>query len=109
MQCNPKVASLIMKASTDGGVMEGIRTAMAFMYGQYAMLAQPVTESISTKRMTLSRDDFFPTAAVQAMVRILRDRSLSVHHVMVVQALMFVFESLGWGCVASLPKSVPYV
>jgi C-terminal, D2-small domain, of ClpB protein len=29
MQGNPKVASLIMKASTDGGVMEGIRTAMA--------------------------------------------------------------------------------
>jgi ATP-dependent Clp protease ATP-binding subunit ClpA len=28
MQDNPKVASLIMKASTDGGVMEGIRTAM---------------------------------------------------------------------------------
>lgn len=28
MQDNPKVASLIMKASTDGSVMEGIRTAM---------------------------------------------------------------------------------
>jgi Domain of unknown function (DUF3385) len=52
------------------------------------MVAQPVTESMSTKWMTLSRDAFFPTVAVQAMVRILRDPSISVHHVMVVQALI---------------------
>jgi hypothetical protein len=90
---------------------EDQKPASSFMYEQYAMVAQPVTGimSTSTKRMTPSQDDFFPTVAVQALIRILRDPSLSVHHVMVVQALMFVYESLGLGCVPYLPKSVPYV
>lgn len=83
--------------------------ASLFMYDQYAMEAQPITGVVSMKRMTPSDYDFFPTVAVQALLRILRDPSLSVHHVMVLQALMFVFNSLGLACVPFLPKVVPHL
>lgn len=83
--------------------------ASLFMYEQYATAAQPITGVVSMKRITPSDDDFFPHVAVQALVRILRDLSLSVHHVMVLQALMFVFNSLGLACVQFLPKVVPHI
>lgn len=49
-----------------------------------------------------SLDDFYPAIAISALMRILKDQSLSQHHIMAIQALGFIFKSLGI-------KSVPYL
>lgn len=49
-----------------------------------------------------SLDDFYPAVAITALMKILKDQSLSQHHVMAIQALGFIFKSLGM-------KSVPYL
>lgn len=49
-----------------------------------------------------SLDDFYPAVAIGTLMRIIRDPSLSQHHTMVVQAITFIFKSLGL-------KSVPYI
>jgi len=59
--------------------------AHLYMYEQYAMTAQPVSKLLSTRRLTPSDDDFYPTVVVQALTRILKDSSLVVHHGMVMQ------------------------
>jgi serine/threonine-protein kinase mTOR len=45
--------------------------------------------------------------AVKALMSILRDSSLSVHHGMVTQAVMFIFKSLGLRCVPFLEHILP--
>lgn len=81
--------------------------AYLFMYEQYAMVAQPVSTVPPAKRMTPSSEGFYPTVAIQALMRIFRDQSLAVHHGQVVQAVMFIFKSLGMQCVPYLDKVVP--
>ena len=49
-----------------------------------------------------SLDDFYPAVAISALMKILKDQSLSQHHIMAIQALGFIFKSLGI-------KSVPYL
>jgi FKBP12-rapamycin complex-associated protein len=83
--------------------------ACLFMYEQYAMIAQPVSSLLPAKRMSPSDDDFFPTVAIQGLMRIFRDPSLAVHHGMVAQAIMFIFKSLGLKCVPFLNKVVPHM
>ena len=49
-----------------------------------------------------SLEDFYPSIAINSLMRILKDQSLSQHHTMAIQALGFIFKSLG-------VKSVPYL
>ncbi len=49
-----------------------------------------------------SLEDFYPSIAINSLMRILKDMSLSQHHTMAIQALGFIFKSLGI-------KSVPYL
>ena len=56
---------------------------------------EPIHLSIQT-----ADDEFYPTVAVQALTRILKDSSLAVHHGMVMQVIMFIFNSLGMRCVS---------
>jgi FKBP12-rapamycin complex-associated protein len=81
--------------------------AAHFMYEQYAMTAQPVTSLPPSKRTTPLQEGFYPAVAIQALMRIFRDSSLVVHHGMVVQAVMFIFKSLGVRSVPFLNKFVP--
>lgn len=83
--------------------------AYLFMYEQYAMVAQPVSSLPPAKRMTPSDEEFYPTVAIQALMRTFRDPSLAVYHGMVVQAVMFIFKSLGLRCVPYLGKVVPHM
>ncbi|KAJ3290058.1 phosphatidylinositol kinase- protein kinase tor1 [Borealophlyctis nickersoniae] len=54
-----------------------------------------------------SSDDYYPTVAVGALMKILRDPSLSVHHTAVIQAVMYIFKTLGLKCVPFLPQIMP--
>ena len=55
----------------------------------------------------LPLDEFYPAVAMVTLMRILRDPSLSNHHTMVVQAVTFIFKSLGLKCVQFLPQVMP--
>ncbi|KAM8927600.1 serine/threonine-protein kinase mTOR [Pelodytes ibericus] len=55
----------------------------------------------------LPLDEFYPAVSVVTLMRILRDQSLSNHHTMVVQAITFIFKSLGQKCVQFLPQVMP--
>ena len=83
--------------------------AHIFMYEQYAMVAQPVSRMLPPRRITPSEDDFYPTVTIQALTRIFKDPSLAVHHGMVMQAIMFIFNYLGQKCVPFLDKVVPHM
>lgn len=54
-----------------------------------------------------SSDDYYSTVAINSLMRILRDPSLASYHVKVVGSLMFIFKSMGLGCVPYLPKVLP--
>ena len=52
---------------------------------QYAMTAQPLSKLSPARRLSPSDEGFFPTVAVQALMRILKDTSLSNLHGMVMK------------------------
>ncbi|XP_056160920.1 serine/threonine-protein kinase TOR isoform X3 [Syzygium oleosum] len=52
-------------------------------------------------------EDYYSTVAINSLMRILRDPSLASHHRKVVGSLMFIFKSMGLGCVPYLPKVLP--
>jgi tetratricopeptide (TPR) repeat protein len=79
------------------------------MYEQYSMVAQPVSSLPPARRMTPGDEEFYPTVAIQALMDIFKDPSLAVHHGMVMQAIMFIFKSLGLRCVPFLSKVVPHI
>ena len=83
--------------------------AHLYMYEQYAMTSLSTSKLVPARRLNPSDEDFYPTVTVQALTRILRDSSLTVHHAMVMQAVMFIFNSLGIRCVPFLPRIVPHI
>ena len=85
------------------------KPAYLYMYEQYAMVAQPVSNLRPPRRMTPADDEFYPTVAILALMRIFREPALTVHYGTVAQAIMFIFQSLGLGCVPYLKTVVPHV
>jgi FKBP12-rapamycin complex-associated protein len=55
-----------------------------------------------------SSDDYYPIIAINTLMTILRDGSLSVHHTAVVTAVMYIFKTLGLKCVTFLPNVVRF-
>ncbi|KAI9327967.1 armadillo-type protein [Obelidium mucronatum] len=54
-----------------------------------------------------SSEDYYPTVVLISLTKILRDTSLSAHHSPVVQAVMYMFETLGLKFVPFLSKIIP--
>ncbi|XP_064459506.1 serine/threonine-protein kinase mTOR-like [Ornithodoros turicata] len=54
-----------------------------------------------------SLEDFYPAIAVSALMRVMRDPTLSQHHTIVVTALVRIIKSLGLRCVPYIPQVVP--
>ncbi|XP_065870624.1 serine/threonine-protein kinase TOR isoform X2 [Euphorbia lathyris] len=52
-------------------------------------------------------EDYYPTVAINSLMRILRDPSLASYHQKVVGSLMVIFKSMGLACVPYLPKVLP--
>lgn len=97
----------------NGGILpveeeENTTPAHTFMFEMSAARAQPSNGSIHvSSRLTPASEDYHPTVAIKALMNILRDSSLSVHHSMVTQAVIFIFKSLGMRCVPFLDHIVP--
>ncbi|CAH1757738.1 9252_t:CDS:10 [Entrophospora sp. SA101] len=54
-----------------------------------------------------SSEDYYPTVVINALMKILRDSSLSAHHTAVIQAVMYIFKTLSLKCVPFLPQITP--
>lgn len=50
-----------------------------------------------------SSEDYYPQVVIHALMKILRDPSLSTHHHAVIQAIMYMFKALGLKIVQFLP------
>lgn len=57
--------------------------------------------------LTPSSEEYYPTCAVNALLTILRDPSLSPHHQNAVVSIMYMFSSLGLRCVPFLAQIMP--
>lgn len=69
---------------------------------------QRATPNAPPPALTPSSDDYYPTVAMGALLRILAEKALAQQHSKVVQALMFVCKSLGpVKCAPFLPQIVP--
>ena len=56
-----------------------------------------------------SSEDYYPTVVINSLMKILKDSSLSIHHTSVIQAVMYIFKTLGLKCVPFLPKVRKYL
>ncbi|KXS11006.1 FAT-domain-containing protein [Gonapodya prolifera JEL478] len=69
------------------------------------------SNSLDTSLLPLSispsSEEYYPTVAISSLMRILKDPSLSVHHTAVVQAVMYIFKTLGLKCVPFLAQIMP--
>lgn len=57
--------------------------------------------------MNNNLEEYYPAIAISTLMRILRDQTLSQHHTSVVQAVTFIFKSLGIKCVPYLSQVLP--
>lgn len=69
--------------------------------------APPVDIALLMQGMSPSCDEYYPTVAINNLMKILKDPSLSSHHNKVIQAIMYIFQTLGLRCVSFLPKIIP--
>lgn len=87
-------------------VKEEAVAGLVDMDGDNAKPAEPSGDIVPG--LSQSSDEYFPTVAINALMRILREPGLSQHHNKVVQAVMFIFRSLGIKCVPFLPQVIPH-
>lgn len=69
--------------------------------------APPVDVALLMQGMSPSIDEYYPTVAINNLMRVLKDPSLSTHHSKVIQAIMYIFQTLGLTCVSFLPQIIP--
>nr|AEA11029.1 target of rapamycin [Ochlerotatus triseriatus] len=66
---------------------------------------------LSTSEMLINMgnnlEEYYPAVAISTLMKILRDPTLSHHHISVVQAITFIFKSLGIKCVPYLSQVLP--
>ena len=56
---------------------------------------------------SVNLEDYYPAIAISVLLRIVNDPTISQHHTTVVQAVHFIFRSLGIKCVPYLPQVIP--
>ncbi|XP_075220340.1 serine/threonine-protein kinase Tor [Lycorma delicatula] len=65
------------------------------------------TSEMLVNMSTSTLEEYYPAVAIGTLIRIIRDPKLSQHHTMVVQAVVFIFKSLGIKCVPYIPQVMP--
>lgn len=69
----------------------------------------PVDVALLMKGTSPSAEEYYPTVAISNLLKILRDPSLSAHHTKVIQAIMYIFQTLGLRCVTFLDEIIPCI
>lgn len=54
-----------------------------------------------------SSDEFYQSVSVEALLAILKDPALPMHHHAVIEAIMYMFKTQGMKCVPFLPQIIP--
>jgi FKBP12-rapamycin complex-associated protein len=92
------------------GALDPYRQKLASTGDDELLASNPATKEDAADEVLLfgpaQSEDYFPTVAIAALIRILKDPSLSVYHSSVVQALINIFETLGLKCVPFLPQVI---
>ncbi|KAG5519205.1 hypothetical protein PMAC_002293 [Pneumocystis sp. 'macacae'] len=57
--------------------------------------------------MSPSSEEYYPTVVINTLMNILKDSSLSAYHYSAIQAIMYIFKTLGLKCVPFLPQIIP--
>ncbi|PWN23279.1 putative TOR1-1-phosphatidylinositol 3-kinase [Microstroma glucosiphilum] len=57
--------------------------------------------------MGTSSDEFYQSVTIEALLAILKDLTLPVHHHAVIEAIMYMFKTQGMKCVPFLPQIIP--
>ncbi|XP_013416422.1 serine/threonine-protein kinase mTOR-like [Lingula anatina] len=65
------------------------------------------TSEMLVNMPTATLEEFYPATAIATLMRIIKDPSLAQHHTMVVQAITFIFKSLGIKCVPYIQQVMP--
>lgn len=83
-------------------------TALISMAEKGDEASSDVTTSEMLVNMSSSTlEEYYPAIAIATLMRIIRDPTLSQHHTMVVQAVTFIFKSLGIKCVPYISQVLP--
>ncbi|KAG0688350.1 phosphatidylinositol kinase- protein kinase tor1 [Pichia californica] len=69
--------------------------------------APTIDMELLMKGKSPTNDDYFPTVVIKTLIKILRDNSLTAHHLAVTQAIMNIFTGLGMKCVPFLDQVIP--
>lgn len=69
--------------------------------------APPIDMELLMKGKSPTNEDYFPTVVIRTLIKILKDSSLSAHHLLVTQAIMAIFTNLGAKCVLFLDQVIP--
>ena len=56
--------------------------------------------------LVTSSEEYYPTVAINALMRNLRDPAMSSHHPQVIRSLFYIFQALHLGSVPYLPKVI---
>eukprot|EP00004_Rigifila_ramosa_P027283 TRINITY_DN882_c0_g1_i1.p1 TRINITY_DN882_c0_g1~~TRINITY_DN882_c0_g1_i1.p1 ORF type:complete len:2377 (-),score=590.06 TRINITY_DN882_c0_g1_i1:39-6899(-) len=104
---SPPIRRELVKVLGILGALDPYKHKMIQQYQQQKQQQQSKDGSDVLPGMGPSSEDYYPTVAIAALMRILRDASHTAHHTMVIQAVMFIFKSLGMKCVPFLPQIMP--
>ncbi|KAH3893902.1 hypothetical protein DPMN_018054 [Dreissena polymorpha] len=74
---------------------------------QDAAVDETTSEMLANMSASATLEEFYPAIAIATLMRIIRDPTLSKHHTMVVQAITFIFKSLGIKCVSYIQQVIP--
>ncbi|KAK0063750.1 serine/threonine-protein kinase mTOR-like isoform X1 [Biomphalaria pfeifferi] len=87
------------------GVISDSEAGVNKTAGQETTSGDVNTSELMSSCSTL--EEFYPAVAINLLMRIIRDPSLSQHHNMVVQAITIIFKSLNIKCVPYIQTVIP--
>lgn len=70
-------------------------------------LSENTSEMLANMSASATLEEFYLAIAIATLMKIIRDPTLSQHHTMVVQAITFIFKSLGIKCVPYIQQIIP--
>jgi hypothetical protein len=103
-----KYSPPLVRAAISINRVEVDTPAHAMLYELSVMRAQSYPTDAERPKLTPSSSEYYPRVAISALMKVLLDTTLSIHHPSVTQAIMFIFQILGKQCRAFLQDVVPY-
>lgn len=92
--------------SLQGGHGEGHHAVVPDARQQVHSMEEHSPELWPSGGLLITSEDYYSTVAIHALMRILKDPQSSYHQ-KVVGSLMYIFKTMGLGCVPYLPKVMP--